>query len=244
MLPGALGPPGVPAAVPPPRMLGPSSGPGDPIGDAPPGEPEPAGDQLPAGPLGALSGGTAGPGAVGAAPGTAWPPPKPGFCSGPDGVPGAGFSSAAPVRPGSPDSPGRGLCCPPGHCDPGSGRGWLGLLTRPHQQGDNDCCHRAGGDPTAMVRLVRRPRVLRGLVSGGSVCTARLRPGWSAPCRGGSGRLFLLRFHHRSGLRPAAAAGGGTRVPRATLTHFRHIHPEFAGFALRPAVRRRPRTPP
>ncbi|GLW64613.1 hypothetical protein Arub01_28570 [Actinomadura rubrobrunea] len=49
-----------------------------------------------------------------------------------------------PVLLGVPDRPERGPFCPPGHGDPGLGRGWLGVLTRPHQRG---------------VRMVRRPKI-------------------------------------------------------------------------------------
>ncbi|QKG23758.1 large adhesin [Actinomadura verrucosospora] len=67
------------------------------------------------------------------------------------GVPGAGGGVGPPVpaspgrasgTSGSPVRPRRGIWCPPGPGDPDSGRGWLGLLTRPHQQGTT-----TGGSP-------------------------------------------------------------------------------------------------
>lgn len=128
-------------------------------------------------------------------PGTAWPLMKPGLWTlsgGPAGAAWAPGPSAAPGTPGadsrgapgeagSPESPGRGTCCPPGLCDPGSGRGWLGLLTRPHQQGTAGCCQGPGIAPQLWNDSCAVRRVLCGLVSGGSVCTAMLRPGWSTP---------------------------------------------------------------
>lgn len=108
--------------------------------------------------------GIAGVGAVGAAPpsgaagplGTAWPPMKP--ASGVPWTPEFCDSSGRPEAAGRAESPGRGFCCPPGPCDPGSGRGWLGLLTRPHQQGTTVVARGPGAALRPLLRLVRRPK--------------------------------------------------------------------------------------
>lgn len=242
----------------PERLAGPvdgDEGAADP-GPAAAGEPDEPGEPDGGGPKTAVASSLIPAGSTGGGGEPSGPGLWPGAAGGGGGVGPPASASPARLRAsgtsGSPVRPRRGIWCPPGPGDPDSGRGWLGLLTRPHQQGTT-----TGGMPCVPEgapvprRLVRRPKsTVRAGERGEHGAGAETVPAGRTP----SPRLILLTWSPLGALLPAAEdVGHGQVVPVATLAHFHHIHPEFAVFAahlgglrgrLRPSRRGGPRPRP